>query len=74
MTTEESDFDRTRDLAVLREVEAELTEVEGALERLENGSYGTCEACGRPIEDAWLEVQPASRFCRADSPDSGPRQ
>lgn len=59
-------FNRERDLAILEQVEAELTEVESALERLENGTYGICEACQRPIEDPRLEALPASRFCLAD--------
>lgn len=51
-------------------VESELTDVEAALERLENGTYGTCEVCGRPIEDSRLEAWPATRFCAADSPEA----
>lgn len=59
-------FDRERDLSILEQVEAELADVEHALERLETGSYGTCEACGEPIDDARLEAQPAARFCMRD--------
>ncbi|HZU74485.1 MAG TPA: TraR/DksA C4-type zinc finger protein [Acidimicrobiales bacterium] len=59
-------FDRERDLSILEQIEAELSDVEHALERLENGTYGLCEACGRPINDARLEALPASRFCVDD--------
>jgi RNA polymerase-binding transcription factor DksA len=59
-------FDRERDLSILEQVEAELADVEHALERLESGTYGTCEACGRPIDEARLEAQPATRFCVDD--------
>lgn len=59
-------FDRERDLSILEQVEAELADVEHALERLTAGTYGTCEACGKPIDDARLEAQPAARFCLAD--------
>lgn len=59
-------FDRERDLAILEQVEAELSEVERALQRLEAGTYGTCEACGKPIDDARLEAVPAARFCLED--------
>ena len=59
-------FDRERDLSILEQVEAELADVEHALDRLENGGYGTCEACGRSIDDARLEAQPATRFCVDD--------
>jgi len=59
-------FNRERDLSILEQVEAELADVEHALARLENGTYGTCEACGRPIDDDRLEAQPATRFCVSD--------
>jgi RNA polymerase-binding transcription factor DksA len=59
-------FNRERDLAIGEQVEAELDDVEAALERLENGTYGTCEACGQPIEEERLEALPATRFCLTD--------
>jgi DnaK suppressor protein len=59
-------FDRERDLSILEQVEAELVDVERALERLDDGSYGTCEACGKPIDDARLEARPEARLCRED--------
>jgi DnaK suppressor protein len=34
-----------------------------ALQRLEDGTYGRCEACGVAIEPARLEAMPATRFC-----------
>jgi DnaK suppressor protein len=40
-----------------------LGDVEVALEKLEAGTYGTCESCGRPIQPARLEAFPAARFC-----------
>lgn len=51
------------DLAILAEVEGELDDVERALERLDAGSYGTCEVCGTVIEDARLQASPATRSC-----------
>ncbi len=59
-------FNRERDLSVLEQVEAELADVERALRRVDDGSYGTCEACGRPIGDERLEALPATRFCLDD--------
>ena len=41
----------------------QLDDVERALGRLDDGSYGQCETCGSPIGDARLEVMPAARFC-----------
>jgi DnaK suppressor protein len=45
------------------ELRETLDEVDAALARLEDGSYGTCEACGKPIGVARLEAMPATRFC-----------
>lgn len=59
-------FNRERDLSILENVEAELADVEHAIRRLDEGTYGTCEACGKPIDDARLEAVPAARFCLED--------
>lgn len=59
-------FNRERDLSILERVQAELADVEHALQRLDDGTYGTCEACGRPIDDGRLEALPAARFCLDD--------
>lgn len=40
-----------------------LAEVEAAIGRLENGTYGRCEKCGQPIAPARLEAKPAARRC-----------
>jgi RNA polymerase-binding transcription factor DksA len=59
-------FNRERDLSILENVEAELADIEHALRRIDDGTYGTCEACGKPIGDARLEAMPAARFCVDD--------
>ena len=59
-------FNRERDLSILERVQAELQDIEHALRRLDDGSYGTCEACGKPIDDGRLEAMPAARFCLED--------
>lgn len=41
----------------------QLTEVQAALERLDAGTYGTCEVCGSAIAGPRLEAMPATRFC-----------
>lgn len=40
-----------------------LDDVERALQKLDDGSYGRCETCGEPIAEARLEAMPASRYC-----------
>lgn len=40
-----------------------LDEVEHALAKLDDGTYGLCEECNEPIAAARLEAMPAARFC-----------
>ena len=56
-------FEREKDFSILEQVEAELADVERALRRLDDGTYGSCEACGVAIGDDRLEAMPATRFC-----------
>jgi len=60
-------FNRERDISTLESLDGELADVEAALQRLEQGTYGTCEACGRPISAERLDALPATRFCVEDS-------
>ncbi|MDQ1437757.1 MAG: DnaK suppressor protein [Acidimicrobiaceae bacterium] len=46
--------------AQLRET---LDDVEHALNKLDEGAYGTCEECGKQINPARLEAKPAARYC-----------
>src|SRR5436853_5229953 len=59
-------FEREKDLSILENVESELADIEHALGRITEGTYGTCEACGRKIDDARLEAMPAARLCLDD--------
>jgi RNA polymerase-binding transcription factor DksA len=59
-------FEREKDLSILEQIEAELADVEHALRRLDEGTYGICEACGQTIDEARLEALPAARFCLKD--------
>jgi len=56
-------FEREKDLSILEQVEAELADVEHALRRLDEGTYGTCEIDGKPIPEDRLEAMPAARLC-----------
>lgn len=40
-----------------------VAEIRAALQRLANGSFGTCETCAMPIAPARLKAIPYSRFC-----------
>ncbi len=39
-----------------------ITEIDDALQRIENGTYGMCEGTGQPISKARLEAQPWARY------------
>jgi hypothetical protein len=52
-------------------VEALLDEVDLALARLDDGSYGRCESCGTIIADDRLAEIPTARTCAACPPTSG---
>jgi DnaK suppressor protein len=48
----------------LAEVESrELTEIESALTRLKDGTYGKCEDCGKAIAAARLQALPYATYC-----------
>ncbi len=59
-------FERARDLSIISEIDAQLTDIDHAEARLANGTYGTCEACGKAIGPERLAVRPATRFCIED--------
>jgi DnaK suppressor protein len=40
-----------------------LREIEDALRKFDDGSYGRCESCGNQIAEARLEAKPAARLC-----------
>ena len=74
-------FEMEKNVSLLEQVEDELQEIEAAFQRLERGTYGSCQACGNPIGDERLEAMPATRFCIEDQAKAereagypGPRQ
>jgi len=44
-------------------LEDTLEDIEVALQKLDDGTYGRCEGCGGPIAEARLEAMPAARLC-----------
>ncbi|MCL4545052.1 MAG: TraR/DksA C4-type zinc finger protein [Chloroflexi bacterium] len=55
--------DRERDLAARRTLMRSLEEVRHALQRLEEGTYGLCALCGKPIPERRLLARPQSTLC-----------
>jgi RNA polymerase-binding transcription factor DksA len=59
-------FERARDLSIISEIDAQLTDIDHAEARLSNGTYGTCEACGKAVGAERLAARPATRYCIED--------
>ncbi|MHB8506930.1 MAG: TraR/DksA family transcriptional regulator [Acidimicrobiales bacterium] len=55
------------DLAALDEAEADLEDLDVALRRLEDGTYGLCELCGDALPAPDLERRPLARRCQHHS-------
>src|SRR5215218_4698161 len=49
--------------ALVNQLAETLADVERALAKLDEGSYGACELCGNDIGEARLEAMPATRYC-----------
>ena len=49
--------------ALAAKLRESLAEVQRALAKIDEGTYGTCERCGQPIAEARLEAMPSARFC-----------
>jgi RNA polymerase-binding transcription factor DksA len=62
-------FEREKDLAILEQLENELAEIEAALQRLDQGTYGIDEVTGEPIAPERLEARPSART-NVDTPDA----
>lgn len=45
-------------------LEARWHDIKDALGKIETGTYGTCEVCGKEIEEDRLEANPAARTCK----------
>ena len=54
-------FEREKDLSILERLEDELAEIEAALQRVDDGTYGIDEVTGEPIDVARLEAIPTAR-------------
>ena len=50
-------------LALEKQVRGHLAEVEHALKKIEDGTYGLCDSCGEPIAANRLEALPQASLC-----------
>ncbi len=56
-------MERSKDLGLLAQADYVLSACNHALERMDAGTYGICERCGRPIPEARLEAIPYTTMC-----------
>jgi DnaK suppressor protein len=55
--------DQDRENALLEAADDQRTQIRAALQRLDDGSYGTCVDCGTQISEARLAVRPEAARC-----------
>lgn len=56
-------FDRERDLSIRNNITDLIDQITRAVSRIDEGTYGTCERCGRPIDAARLKALPHALMC-----------
>ena len=56
-------FELEKRLVLEKRIRDQLAEVEHALDKFEQGTYGLCDDCGKPIDPARLEALPQANLC-----------
>ena len=56
-------FEREQEISLANSIKERITQVERALERLDEGGYGWCERCGNPIPVERLAAFPSATLC-----------
>jgi DnaK suppressor protein len=59
-------FERERDLSLVNNVIDLMERIDRALQKIEEGTYGLCERCGKPIEKLRLKALPYANLCIKD--------
>lgn len=60
-----ANIDRERDLALSAQARLAVDEIDHAITKIGNATYGRCESCGQPIPKARLKALPQARLCVA---------
>jgi DnaK suppressor protein len=58
-----ANVDRELDLHLSAQAQAAIEEIDAALVKIGEGTYGVCESCGNPVPKARLEALPHARLC-----------
>ena len=56
-------YELEKRLALEKRISDQLAGVEHALRKFEEGTYGSCDSCGQPIDPARLEALPQASLC-----------
>ena len=64
--TASATYDRELDEGLEEGAQQTLDDIDAALRRIDEGSYGTCEVCGEPIGAERLSAIPWARLCIDD--------
>jgi DnaK suppressor protein len=59
-------FEREKDLSLVNNLRDLKERIDKALAKIEDGTYGLCDRCGRPIEKARLKALPYANLCIED--------
>jgi len=59
----DADYSRSFNFNMVSNKQEMLWEIDGALDRIEEGSYGECESCGVRIPLKRLNAKPFARYC-----------
>ena len=60
-------LERESALSIENNVKDLVAKIDRALERLEAGTFGQCERCGKPIEKARIKALPYANLCIKDA-------
>jgi RNA polymerase-binding protein DksA len=60
-------FEREKDLSIEQNVRDLLDKIDRALKRVDEGTFGICERCGKPIEKARIKALPYVDLCIKDA-------
>ncbi len=56
-------FELEKRLALEKQIKDQLVDIERALHKFDEGTYGSCDKCGQPIDPARLEALPQASLC-----------
>ena len=59
-------FEREKDLSLVNNLRDLLDKIDKAMAKIDEGTYGLCDRCGKPIEKARLKALPYANLCLKD--------